>query len=85
MKSQEWLSQTNSYKVFSEFLYTGNDEAGNTGTVEIMEKRIMGKLKEEEIIRLHIISLSLALPLDLQSCSASSGSALTSRVLLQES
>ena len=31
----------------------------------------------------HIISLEL--PLDLQSCSASSGSALTSRVLLQES
>ena len=25
-----------------QFLYTGNDETGNTGTVEIMEKRIMG-------------------------------------------
>ena len=38
------------HKVFSKFLYTGNDETGNTGTVEIMEKRIMGKLKEEEIM-----------------------------------
>ena len=37
-------------QVFSKFLYTGNDEAGNTGIVEIMEKRIMGKLKEEEIM-----------------------------------
>ena len=37
-------------QVFSKFLYTGNDETGNTGTVEIMEKRIMGKLKEEEIM-----------------------------------
>ena len=38
------------HKYFSKFLYTGNDETGNTGTVEIMEKRIMGKLKEEEIM-----------------------------------
>ena len=37
-------------QVFSKFLYTGNDETGNTGTAEIMEKRIMGKLKEEEIM-----------------------------------
>ena len=29
-------------QVFSKFLYTGNDETGNTGTVEIIEKRIMG-------------------------------------------
>ncbi len=37
-------------QVFSKFLYTGNDETGNTGTAKIMEKRIMGKLKEEEIM-----------------------------------
>ena len=39
-------------------MYKRQDETGNTGTVEIMEKRIMGKLKEEEIM-CKVISLSL--------------------------